>query len=205
MKTKRIFIRFLILSTIMLFACKASGDTKLRQSTIDELRKDYPITGQAPANITMIEPSLDLIYEASDSVLVLEITGDISHRVEDLLTGDATLDEKLASHGLPGEVEYFAYPVRVLQDEMEIYEEGTELMIYNNAIFEDVTPKLEAGDRISIPLQTGHNKSESIPFSVFGLYYITNDDYVLSAFNEKDGAFTGYHLERYLQEVSDYR
>ena len=205
MNLKKFLSVFLASSMLLLFACDSSSEARLEANAITELRKDYPITGRAPANMSMMEPTLDIIFESSESVLVLEIIGNMTHHAEELLTGDDVIDQKMADHGIPGEVVYFVYPVRVIQDEAGIYEEGAEIAIYNNVIFEDVTPILERGDRISIPLQEGHDHSDRVPFSVFGLYYVTANDYVLSAFDEKGGALTGYSLDEYLREVQNYR
>lgn len=205
MNLPKIISLSLVLISLLPFSCDSSSDTRLEPSTITELRKVYPITGQVPANMSMIEPTLDMIFESSESVLVLEVAGEMTHHAEELLTGDEALDQKMADHGIPGEVVYFAYPVRVVKDEAGRYEEGAEIFIYNNVIFENVTPKLQNGDRISIPLQQGHDHDDKVPFSVFGLYYVTADDYVLSAFDEKGGALTGYHLDEYLREVKSYR
>ncbi|NLZ70794.1 MAG: hypothetical protein GX907_05625 [Clostridiaceae bacterium] len=65
----------------------------------------------------------------------------------------------------------------------------------------------EPGDKVIVPLENVETVKVGDFFSVYGMYYVTADSYVLSAFDEGDSdlAKTGMTKEQALRELNAQR
>ena len=114
------------------------------------------------------------------------------------------MDEKREAVGLGNEYEFYEYPITVIEDTSGIYEAGDQITISDNVMFMEANPKLNSGMRVVVPVMVDDDVSTRANFNVYGTYYVTEDGYALSAFDEEVAqtrAMTGVKVEALLEQL----
>ena len=207
--------RFLVIAaSITAIACLAgyfvitgmreNADQRLTEAQIEALRDEYPICGtSAPATISILPPSLEEIRKRADTFVYGTVTGEPTDYLVSASTGDTELDEKRAANDLDNVYTFYEYPVTVISDTGGLYEKGQEITIAASKELADYNPRLSPGMKIVVPVAAEENTSRA-QFTVHGMYYVTKDGYVLSAYQEEaapEKQFSGAKVEVLLQEL----
>lgn len=74
----------------------------------------------------------------------------------------------------------------------------------------DFNPKLSDGMKVVVPVMQGKDKLSRNWFGIFGMYYVTEDGYALSAFDENTAAtarttYSGIKVENLLKELAELK
>lgn len=167
---------------------------RLSEAQIAALRESYPVCGdigKIPQNIDRFGfPTWEEIKERSDTFLYATIDGEWS--------------KYFRTYGLYGSYSY-EYPITVIEDTEGCFEPGEMLTIASNLSLLEYNPDLKPGMKIIFPVSLEFQEETRLYFSVEGMYYVTEDDYVLSAFDEDKHAvkqkMTGKKLRALMREV----
>ena len=184
---------------------------QLSQQEIKELRDIYPIYGKVvPDNLSMVTPQLDEVANVMESFVYAEVVGEEIRYNKNISLGDPELDTKRAEKGLDGEYEFFEYTLRVITDTEGKYSEGEIITITSNEMFRGYKPELEDGMRIVVPVERENEGSTRHGYTVTGMYYVTEDGYALSAFDENTAAmarttYSGIKVENLLKELAELK
>ena len=164
---------------------QANDSEILSQIKIDELRNKYPICYGTPQNIMMRIPTFQDILNSVDTFVYANVVSEINHYNEKISTGYKELDDKRIQNGISDISRFFEYTLEVIGDtESKIDSDTQFITIFSNSIFEEYYPVLKQDMRIVVPVKkTDENKYS---FMKYGLYYVTDDDYVLSAYEESE-------------------
>ena len=177
---------------------------RLTEEQISELREQYPLyTENAPPLVDMDTWSLKQVKANSDSFVYAEVVGDISYYTVSASTGNEQLDEKRRANGISDEFQFYEYTLTVLGDTSGEYEKGEEITIASNVMFMDYLPKLSDGMRMVIPVSRDPEKPSRSYYQLEGIYYITEDEYAISAFEEKlePQPLSGMKVDELMQEM----
>ena len=104
--------------------------------------------------------------------------------MENISTGIPELDTKRNSNGIDDTYEFYAYTVSVIEDTSGIYKAGDEISIVSNKEFIDFKPHLSDGMKVVFPAGSEDGEVTRVSYSVYGMYYVTEDGYAISAFDE---------------------
>ena len=117
-------------------------------------------------------------------------------------TGNEQLDEKRRANGIKDEFQFYEYTLSVLGDTNGEYKKGEKITIAANVMFMDYFPKLSDGMRMMIPMSRDPEKPSRSYYQP-EMYYITEDGYAISAFEEKlePEPLSGIKVEELMQEL----
>lgn len=159
--------------------------SQLSRGQIEQLREEYPMA-DAPADMEFLWQPVENKIGISDTFIYAEIIGEKNYYSRSVSMGDEELDKKLESKG--GNIfSYFEVPVRIIQDSEGLYQEGDEITISANCIYEDTAPRMEPGMKIVASISndsTGTQPDYRKSYGLIGFYYVTDDGYALAAFPE---------------------
>lgn len=209
MKRKNIYIISLL---CIIICCITIGffskERRLSEDEIEALREQYPICGMGDSVLgfripTSIETKIDrgVVY----TFVYAEILDDYQTYYINISTGDEVFDEKAASKGF-GVYEYYEYPIRVIEDVTGQYQEGDLLTIAGNMMLKDEKPDLQPGMKMIIPLKENDSKDTRNYFTEIGMYYVTEDGYAISAYDETElsrTARSGIKVKKLLKELQE--
>lgn len=102
-----------------------------------------------------------------------------------------TMDEKLVGNGL-GVMKFFECPISIIEDTEGIYQLGDVITITSNAMYKDMYPELSEGMKVIIPLSGTNGDVNREFYAVAGMYYVTDNGYAISAYDENTLASTIY-------------
>ena len=94
--------------------------------------------------------------------------------------GDAAWDAKNGSAS-----SFFEYPAVVIEDTGDILKPGDEITVAANKMFYGYIPELSPGMKIVFAVTGEWHKKSQYGLSKIGTYYITEDGFALSAFDEE--------------------
>ncbi len=207
---KSIFTLAIAICTIafaLLFVFLNLTSVRLSPSKISELRKTYPICGiNVPPNMSMRTPAFTEIRDFADTYVYGTVVGDYSTYTKQASTGIPELDKKRESQGLSSQYTFYEYTINVLKDTNNIYNPGDEITIAANIDLIDYYPRLKDGMKVVVPVIKDKEKETRASFSVVSMYYVTENDYVLSAFDEKSAQMselTGIKVDSLLKKLSN--
>lgn len=161
---------FLIISVVFILftACQYKENTeRLSNAQIETLREEYPVCG------TKLHPLIDIQETDFDTSL---------KRAETFIYCRIT-DNAVYSKNSYGE--FFEYPVTVIYDTKNIYKKGEKFTLYANRYFEEYNPSFRKGMKAIVPIKTSESTPSKKGYGIIGSYYVTTDDYALSAFDEE--------------------
>ena len=178
--------------------------SKLTEEQISELREQYPLcVDKAPPLVDAVSLSLEQVKASVDSFVYAEVVGDVSYYTVSASTGNEQLDEKRRANGINDEFQFYEYTLSVLGDTNGKYKKGEKITIASNVMFMDYKPKLSEGMRMVIPVSRDPEKPSRSYYQLDGIYYITEDGYAISAFEEKlePEPLSGMKVEELMQEL----
>lgn len=172
MKKDRFKVMCVILAGLLciLAACAVPTD-RLSPEEIEALRETYPLCGTPDIVDGNWNVPVEEYIERADTFVYGEVRGDVQYYTKDvaLMT-----------------VEFYAYTLSVFADSEGLYEKGTEITLHNNMWLKNMMPELQDGMRILAVFNAGTEDEYRSSFAPSGLFYVTEDGYVLSTFDETD-------------------
>lgn len=197
----------LVLSICVLVLSNANSKLEyhLTEDQILSLRDQYPVYTNDPPTMSTIDLPLERYKERMDSFVYGEVTGDISTYSFVNLTGDAEWDNKMAEISPNRRTTFFEYPITVISDSEGKYKKGEQITIAANIMFKDCRPQLKKGMKVVFPAARDEEKPERNYYSLTGMYYITDEGYALSAFDESTAqmkkSYNGIKVEDLLKQL----
>jgi hypothetical protein len=165
----------------------------LTTEQIAELREKYPIYGiEVPPMVDMRSPTLEETIEKAESFVYGEVVGDYTTYYKNVSTGHEELDAKRKANGINDVYEFYEYTITVLDDTEGKHTKGEEITITANSDFIEYCPPLSDGMRVVVPVIQTKDKTSRYYYGVEGMYYVTEDGYAISAFDEVRLAKTVY-------------
>ena len=170
MKKDRFKVMCVVLAGLLcvLAACAAPTD-RLSPEEIEALRETYPLCGYPDLVSGNWNVPLEERIERADTFVYGEVRGDVQYYTKDVALST---------------VEFYAYTLSVLADSEGLYEKGTEITLHSNILLKNMTPELQDGMRVLVAFKAGTKDEYRSSFAPSGLFYVTEDGYVLSSFNE---------------------
>lgn len=153
---------------------------RLVEAQIVALREKHPVYTQDPPTVNTYPLPFERLCERIDTFAYVEITGDIQYYSKNISMGDAVWDAK---NGIASD--FYEYPAVVIDDTENILKPGTQITVASNMMFYGYQPELCPGMRIVFAATGEWHKPGQYGFSKVGTYYITEDGFALSAFDEE--------------------
>lgn len=187
--------RILVVLTVMILAgivvtlclMMTGPRSRLSDNEIAALRDQYPVCGvDVPQQIDILRKlTMEDALQISDTFVYGKVAGECRWFSSSISTGSIELDKKGEANGISSETLFFEYPVEILEDTAGIYQKGDVIYIKANQLFQNFNPRLQEGMRIIVPVAQGKKTEGHVDYSVSGMYYVTDQGYVLSAYDEE--------------------
>lgn len=191
-----------LLATLLcaLTACAPAAEP-LTDAEIEALREKYPVSTEKPSMLSMRDQTFAQWIEQMDTVAYVEITGEsqfysiaLGGSDEKPMEKEETVDSSRAGH--------FEYPAKVIRDATGVFKGGEQITISSPQMLFDVTPAFKAGDRIAVGVAKDKYKETRYQFAYLCAYYVTEDEHILSCFQELEGdEKTGLTIDGLFEEV----
>jgi hypothetical protein len=173
-----------------------SAAAALSPEQIQELRKEYPLSTGYPALIDLRDITFQEVLEVSDSVIVAEVAQQMPDFTVNLITDPDSPEGKLAGKQEKLGIGFNTRVFSSFQVKVERVVTGEKVadtinLFYNSSELKGIEPELKAGMKIVAAIKRGVGKEQqgSYSYTRYGLYYVVEGDYVLTAF-EGPGAET---------------
>ena len=212
MRKGKIILSGILICCIASIACLINilnpKEERLSEQEILVLREKYPVIGRDTYALAYsTNNSLEKQIEAGTiyTFAYAEVIGDYQTYYENMSTGDEFMDKKLASNGL-GVMEFFECPVSVIEDTEGVYQPGDVITITSNAMYKDMYPELSEGMKVIIPLTGGYENMNREFYALAGMYYVTDNGYAISAYDENTLArttYSGLRVSALLEDLKD--
>ncbi len=155
--------------------------------------------------VSMRTPTFEDVYKRSSTYVHGKIIGDINiYEVELPSTGNTALDEKRAANGISNTAEFYEYTLSVINDTENVYSKNDIIKITANTLFLDYNGRLSDGIEIVVPLGKKRNGNR-VGYQVTGMHYVTDDGYVISAYDEasrkQKTSFNGIKVEELMKKL----
>ena len=207
--TKRRMITAIVLLAVLLFSLAGlymhEANRQLSADQITALREQYPLCGHIPPLFSMRFYTMAEVMENNDTFVYGTVEGEMSVYSKYISTGDPELDKKRQENGIADVYDFYSYTISVIEDTEGIYKAGDKIRIESNTAFIDFNPHLSDGMKIVIPVAGDSGPDGVTGFSAEGMYYVTEDGYVLSVIDEArmmmEEPWTGIKLEKLLRKV----
>lgn len=198
---------------------KQSAAAALSPEQIQELRKEYPLATGYPALIEMRDFSFKELLGVADSVIVAEVIQQMPNFTVNLITDPETPEGKLAEKQRELGIELYtpvfsSFQVKVDRVVTGKKVEDTVNLFYNFSELKGIEPELKAGMKIVAAIKQGVGKEQEGGYSYtrYGLYYVVEGDYVLTAFegqSDEMKSFTqrtnGKSLDNLIAEIKSLK
>ena len=187
---KRVFLAFLAVLCVLALMFAFPQEERLTSTQIENLREQYPIYG----DINKISP----LIEVAQVETSLE---EISKRADTFVYGEVI--EEVPVYSIYSYAKFYGYRLKVYNDTQDKFSSGEEITIVANTAFKDYNPSLSEGMRVVVPVAEFKSQQGKYNFDVF-MYYVTEDGFILSAFDEKkmlDKEYSGIKVEKLLEEI----
>lgn len=221
MKKSRKLMIAVLFSVIFLFfviqirIIKESKDVKrLSEEEILQLREEYPISGlESPPMVDMMQVTLEEYIESINkynepgafTFVYGEVVGEAFTYDEYISTGIEALDDKNKSNGIDLNHEFYGYKISVIKDTEGRYQEGDQIVISANIMFIEYNPTFSDGMRVVVPVLENDPSDNEVWYDVVGMYYITENDYAISAYDEETllerEPMSGMHIDKLLKQL----
>lgn len=175
---------FVILSSSFYIIRITTKSDRLTEYQIDSLRSEYPICEEDPETVSIRKLSLDEWIDVADTFVYGKATGPVKHFNVTVDTGNTAFDAKLNANGINNSYEFFEYSLTIINDSEGIMKKGDTITISANSIFEEYYPKMTNGKYFVVPVRKDPKAEERYTYTADGMFYVTDDGYVLSAFEE---------------------
>lgn len=184
------------------------GEQRLSESEISKLREKYPVCGDIrtlPPNGDLLVPTWEKVKAREDTFIYCTIGGDMTTYDQYISTGNPELDKKRQENGIGDVYKFYEYPITVIEDAAGLFQPGDKLTIASNMDFVDYKPHLSKGMKAIVPVIRDMDVESRMQFGVNGFFYVTEDGYVLSAFDEQKASIkttiTGEKVDVLLKEL----
>ena len=204
---KRRLIPVIAVLALLLFGiigyCLHEANRRLSEEEITVLRETYPLCGNL-SGLDMRYATMAEEIEHNDTFVYGTVEGESSTYVKSVLNGERQ-PEGTRPNGSAFLYEYYSYTVSVIEDSEGIYQGGEKIQIEAPMSFVDFNPRLSDGMKIVVPILLDSESETLTYFGAMGMYYVTEDGYVLSvvdeALMEMEEPLTGVKLEKLLEKV----
>lgn len=209
-RTKRRLITAIALFAILLlgFAVLSTygGNQRLTSDQIATLREQYPLCGDMSTVMgSMRYLTMEESIKEHDTFVYGTVEGEMSTRSKYISTGDPELDKKRQENGIGDVYSYYSYTISVIEDSEGIYKAGDKIEIESPTAFINFNPQLSDGMKIVVPIEQVSESDTLTYFVAEGMYYVTEDEYVLSVVDETvmrmKEPLTGVKVKKLLAEV----
>lgn len=175
---------------------------RLSEDQINLLRADYPICSQTPEGVSLKKLSLEEWITVANTFVYGKVTGSVKHYKVTVGTGNEAFDAKLKTNGISNNETFFQYTMTVIDDSEGILAEGDVITISANSVFEDCYPRLSNNMSIVVPILRDSKNLSDYTYTADGMFYITNDGYALSAFEETNKSRnSGLKVDKLLENL----
>ena len=186
----RVFLALLAVLCVLALMFAFPQEERLTSTQIENLREQYPIYG----DINKITP----LIEVAQAETSLE---EISKRADTFVYGEVI--EEVPVYSIYSYAKFYGYRLKVYMDTENIFSTGEEITIVANTDFKDYNPSLSNGMKVVVPVKEFKSQQGKYNFDVC-MYYVTEEGFVLSAFDEKeilDKEYSGIKVEKLLEEI----
>lgn len=190
-----------------LTAC-APEPEPLTDAEIEALREEYPEYNSSPPLVDMIvQQSFERKATLADTYVYVEITSEPQYFSKSMKKYmDAQMVEKYKKEGLSTDSTFFEYTAKVLDDSQGLLKSDASIQMYSSMLFFDSTPPLQVGDRVAVAVMKDEERENAYSFAWTTMYYVTEDEHVLSCVKElKDDEKTGIGVDALLEDVRTVR
>ena len=187
---KRVFLALLAVLCVLALMFAFPQKERLTSTQIENLREQYPIYG----DINKISP----LIEVAQVETSLE---EISKRADTFVYGEVI--EEVPVYSIYSYAKFYGYRLKVYKDTENIFSTGEEITIVANTDFKEYNPSLSNGMKVVVPVKEFKSQQGKYNFDVC-MYYVTEEGFVLSAFDEKeilDKEYSGIKVEKLLEEI----
>lgn len=190
-----------------LTAC-APETEPLTDAEIEALREEYPEYNSSPPLVDMIvQQSFERKATLADTYVYVEITSEPQYFSKSMKKYmDAQMVEKYKKEGLSTDSTFFEYTAKVLDDSQGLLKSDASIQMYSSMLFFDSTPPLQVGDRVAVAVMKDEERENAYSFAWTTMYYVTEDEHVLSCVKELEGdEKTGIGVDALLEDVRTVR
>lgn len=172
-----------LLIGIIGFVWQSAQPERLTEDQIASLRSEYPVCGKSGL-VDMRPLSLEESMEACQTFVYGEIVGD-ADQFEDIYGS------------------FYEYTLAVLGDSEGKYSKHHTLTIVSNSMLQDYNPKLKDGMQVVMPVSPRKgDEADRMSYSVNGMFYVTDNGYAISAFEEQEEkTLSGLKVEKLLEAL----
>lgn len=197
----------LIIAVISIFVLNnvRPNASSLSQDEIEELRENYPLYPGVPDHLSMKVVTLDDAMKTAETFVFAEVIEQLPeytiNLIDDSNSAEGKIHEKGKEFGMTDTANFIQYKIKVIEDlfESNIFKNNQpeEIIIAVSSEFKDVEPELKPGMKIITPIMQGKGKHQGkYLYYKYGLYYVTDDEYVLAAYDEgSKTVLTGKQIE----------
>lgn len=198
------------LLAVLLYALTACAPEPepLTDAEIEALREEYPEYNSSPPLVDMIvQQSFERKATLADTYVYVEITSEPQYFSKSLKKYmDAQMVEKYKKEGLSTDSTFFEYTAKVLDDSQGLLKSDASIQMYSSMLFFDSTPPLQVGDRVAVAVMKDEERENAYSFAWTTMYYVTEDEHVLSCVKELEGdEKTGIGVDALLEDVRTVR
>ena len=213
-KVKKNYVIVLLIIIVLAAGCVLLGEwisseQRLSEKQIAKLREQYPICGiDIPTTISMRKSSLAETKEVVESFVYGKVVGEMSTYSVAASVGNGSLDNKREENGLSDTFDFYEYTIAVIEDTAGKYAEGELITIAANTAFIDFNPKLIDGMQVVVPAVEDSEVDGRNYYTVFGMYYVTEEGYVIAAYdeeqlNDSEDVFSGIKVNSLLEKLKN--
>ena len=164
MKRRSFQILSVLLALLLaLTACSAPA-ARLTEEEIEVLRERYPLCGY-PELVEVMYVPIEEIIERADTFVYGEIIG------------EAEPDHSAIW-------ERFQYTLTVIEDSERLFEKGEQVTLISDVMLRSIIPEFKDGMRAVVAYTPETGNKNSALFMLWSVFYVTEDGYVLSSFDE---------------------
>ncbi|HIW31481.1 MAG TPA: hypothetical protein IAA29_01735 [Candidatus Paenibacillus intestinavium] len=203
--TSTIIIVALLVAIIYSIPSKSNNDF-LSIEEITELRNEYPTYNNGPALVSSIPLSFQELIEGADSVIIAQVEEQLpNYEIILSVTSEAekAIHKKNGSDQKEPFVQYKLSVDKVISGDSV----DSEIMLAHNALLIGSEPELKPGMKLILGVVKGVGSHEGKYFyAKSGTYYIVNDSYVLSTFDDETSKLmSGGTLEKLISTIKTLR
>lgn len=173
----------------------AKLDDRLSEAEVEALRTEYPICGKViPPMTTVHALTFEEAKEHADSFIYGTVEGDITfYTKRPIYCGVGDVQDR------------YKHTVSVIEDTGGMLRRGEKIELVEKIEYVDYNPRLTDGMKIVVPIRLASVDKKQFAFSVEGAYYVTDDGYAVSAFDEDrammEEPLSGIRVEKLMKEL----
>lgn len=190
MKKKILFLIAMALLISVLTLSVSMRQERMSAQEVEELRTKYKVYG----DINKVNPLIEV-------GVVKTTLKEIAKKSDTFVYGEVL--EEVPVYSAKSYAKFYGYKIRVISDTKNIFSSGEEITIIANTVFQEYFPVLSKGMKVVLPI--GEIKGKY--YFELCAYYVTEDEFVISAFDEKeilDKEYSGIKLEKLLNEIKKH-